>query len=243
VARSTDRDVAVASVEEACPRCGAPRGPRQEYCVECGLRLPRTTGVVAGLRRRWLRRFGWYPGDWIWTSLLGLVVAAAGASVAIALSSHGTKGGTTIVATPPPPATTAPPPAATTTQPAPPEPTTSTTTTTATTTTAPTTTTPPKPTAAPSGETVWPASQSGWTIVLGSYPVSGGHLAPEAVAKRAAKRLSQVGVLDSSDWSSLHPGYYVVFSGIYPSQAAAQAAVSHAQEHGFGTAYVRQIVH
>ena len=33
------REAAVASVEQACPRCGAPREPRQEYCVECGLRL------------------------------------------------------------------------------------------------------------------------------------------------------------------------------------------------------------
>ena len=29
-----------------CPRCGTPYGPRQEYCLECGLRLPVTGGVV-----------------------------------------------------------------------------------------------------------------------------------------------------------------------------------------------------
>ena len=74
---------------------------RQEYCLECGLRLPRITGILARLRRRWIQRFGWYPGDWVWTSLLGLLVAIAGAAVAIVLASHGPKGGTTIVGSPP----------------------------------------------------------------------------------------------------------------------------------------------
>ena len=254
-----EREAAVASVEQACPRCGAPRGARQEYCIECGLRLPRTTGVLAGLRRRWIRRFGWYPGDWVWMSLLGLVVAVAGAAVAIALMSHSPKGGTTIVASPPA-TTTATATTTTTKLPTPPEPTTTTTktktkTTTPATTTTTATTTTAKPaaktttaaatttTTTPSGETVWPAATSGWTIVLGSYPLSGGHAAAAATARRAANGgLAQVGVLHSGDWSSLHPGYYVVFSGIYASNAAAQAAESRARASGFGTSYVRQIV-
>ena len=54
-----------------CPRCGAPRGPASVYCIECGLRLPERRGAVASLRRRWVRRIGWYPGDWVWLPLLG----------------------------------------------------------------------------------------------------------------------------------------------------------------------------
>jgi hypothetical protein len=39
---------------------------------QCGLRLPVVVGTVPALRRRWLRRFGWYPGDWIWLTLPAL---------------------------------------------------------------------------------------------------------------------------------------------------------------------------
>src|SRR6266581_3017939 len=80
---SQERETAIAAADQTCPRCGAPRQPDQEYCVECGLRLPSVTGTVPSLRRRWVRRLGWYPGDWIWVSLLTLLVAAAGAAVAI----------------------------------------------------------------------------------------------------------------------------------------------------------------
>ncbi len=56
------------------------------------------------------------------------------------------------------------------------------------------------------------------------------------------KGLKQVGVLDSSRYSSLHPGYFVVFAGIYDSEAEAQSALLDAHEHGYGRAYPRQIV-
>ena len=40
----------------------------------------------------------------------------------------------------------------------------------------------------------------------------------DAEARKAlASGLEQVGVLDSDRFSSLHPGYYVVFSGVYGS--------------------------
>ncbi len=50
-----------------------------------------------------------------------------------------------------------------------------------------------------------------------------------------------MGVLDSSRYSSLHPGYYVVFSGIYSSRGQANGALAGANAKGFGAAYVRQI--
>src|SRR6266568_2615061 len=63
--------------EERCPRCGTPYSPSQEYCLECGAKLPTRSGVVALLGSAWRKRLGWYPGDWIWPSLLALMVAAA----------------------------------------------------------------------------------------------------------------------------------------------------------------------
>jgi hypothetical protein len=229
-----ERDAAITAADASCPRCGAPRTPDQEYCVECGLRLPAVTGTVPGLRRRWVRRFGWYPGDWIWASLLTLVVAAAGATVAILVTQHDeAKRGETFVAT------TAITSVA--------EPTTAPTTTvnTATLPTAPepTVTKPAGPPPPPNGRTPWPAGRnSGWTIVLISYPTQGGRAAALATATRAARAgLTEVGVLESKRFSSLHPGYYVVFSGVYGAKSAADAAVRTARASGFAGAYTRQI--
>jgi hypothetical protein len=226
------RAAAIAAIEERCPRCDAERAREQEYCVECGSRLPALTGAIPALRRGWLRRLGWYPGDWIWVSVLTLVVAIAGAAVAIALGDHSSPTAVTTAVAPPPVATT------TTPLPAAPEPTVSSSSTTTKTKSTTTTTT----AAPPNGRTQWPAGRNGWTIVLFSYPLTGGTAAPDATATRAAHGgLPQVGVLDSSQFSSLHPGYYVVFSGIYSSVGEAETALRTVHATGFASAYTRQI--
>jgi hypothetical protein len=221
---------------ERCPRCGAAREPDQEYCVDCGLRLPPTKGAVSTLRRSWVRRVGWYPGDWVWNPLLALVIAVAGASAAIWLPDRGSSNaGTTFAATNPSvPVTTVRSTTrgatggSTTTLPKPPEPTT-------------TTKTTPAP-ATPNGKTEWPDNTSGWTVVLVSYPLTSGRDAALQKAQAAAKAgLPEVGVLVSSRYSSLHPGYFVVFSGIYDSQEQAQAARRTARSNGFSGAYERLI--
>ena len=229
-----ERETAVAAAEQTCPRCGAKRTPDQEYCLECGLRLPAVTGRIAGLRRTWIRRFGWYPGDWVWLSLLTLLIAGAGAAVAIAATQHKRDAGSVFTATSnatvteaaPPPATTAPVTVDTSTLPTAPEPTTST----------------PTPAGPKNGRYVWPANRNGWTIVLVSYPKTTGRTAALGTADHAAHAgLTQVGVLDSSRYASLQPGYFVVFTGIYASKADADAAVPTARQGGFGGAYSRQI--
>ena len=88
----------------------------------------------------------------------------------------------------------------------------------------------------------WPAGKSGYTTVLQSIPLNEGQHAAASFAKKAANAgLPQVGYLDSSDFSSLHPGYWVVFSGIYNSINAARSNASTASTKGFGGAYPRQI--
>src|SRR5438270_8406964 len=72
-----------------CPRCGTPYEPLQEYCLECGLRLPVSRGVIALLSTAWRRRLPWYPGDWIWPVLLALIIAALAAAGAILAHHHG----------------------------------------------------------------------------------------------------------------------------------------------------------
>jgi hypothetical protein len=104
-----------------------------------------------------------------------------------------------------------------------------------------TTGTAPTPTN-PNALAVWPAGKTGYTLVLVSLPLGGGRPAALARARQAkSKGLGDVGILLSSDYSSLHPGYYVVFSGIYGSQAEATAAVANAHAHGFPGAYQARV--
>jgi hypothetical protein len=101
---------------------------------------------------------------------------------------------------------------------------------------------PPKKPVVANGHLTWPPDANGWTIVLVSYPKTIGLAAARTTAERAAShRLPQVGVLDSSRFASLQPGYFVVFTGIYGSKSDADAAVATARQAGFGGAYSRQI--
>jgi hypothetical protein len=225
--------VALPEDERRCPRCSTPYEDGQEYCLECGERLPRRPGVRARLGARWRRRIGWYPGDWIWPALVALLIAtAAGVASAVWLADDSSSAGNTLVRTHVGPSVSVP------TQTAP-EPTTPTTTaTTATTGTTPKPPPPPKPTLVS-----WPAGRSGWTIVLDSVPTDNGRAGAVGEAKQALRLgLKQVGVLDSAQFSSLHPGYFVVFTGIYATQAAAQSHIIDAHQRGYSAPYPRRIV-
>ena len=65
---------------------------------------------------------------------------------------------------------------------------------------------------------------------------------PVAAANSAARSgLPQVGLLDSSNYSSLHPGYYVVFSGVYGATTDADTALETVLARGFAGAYVLRV--
>ena len=213
-----------------CPRCGTPYAAGQEYCLECGLRLPVTGGIVGTLASAWRRRLPYYPGDWIWPVLVALVIAVVAAVVAI-LATRDSGGSKTIVAT-----TAQRPVGPTVTTVGQTGPSTAST---------PTTTVPsslPPPPPPPNQLAPWPAGTNGYTVVLNSVPTSSGRAQADRLAKAALHAgLTDVGVLDSSQYSSLHPGYYVVFSGIFKSQAAAQDALSNARSSGYPSAYARAI--
>ncbi len=221
--------------ERRCPRCATPHAEGQEYCLECGERLPLVPGLATRLGTRWRRRLGWYPGDWIWPALLALLVAvAAGALSAIFLTEDSSSANGTVVRTDQGPSTPLEQ-----TQAAP-EPTLS----------APTATTPPSattraappPPPPPQTLAVWPVGRGGWTIVLDSVPATNGREGAAAEAKQALRLgMKQVGVIDSSQFSSLHPGYFVVFAGIYGSEAEAQSHVIDAHRHGYRGPYPRRI--
>ena len=168
-----------------CPRCGEGVAAGQEYCLECGLRLPGAS------------RLGPAPVDRrkaALTLMLAAVVAVGGAGGAIALTREAATatpivtatGGSQVVAT---------------------------------------------PTAA--GATrleKWPTDISAWTNILISVPKIDGRDAAVARAEQARRKgLRRVGVLDSSRYASLHPGYWMVFAGVYPSQPEAASRLREAK--------------
>jgi stage II sporulation protein D len=91
----------------------------------------------------------------------------------------------------------------------------------------------------PVGE--WPAGRSGYTVVLDSVPAPAGLRAARSAAARARRAgLPAVGILVSSEFASLRPGFYVVFSGVYRTAAQADAAARLARSR-YPAAYPRRI--
>ena len=94
----------------------------------------------------------------------------------------------------------------------------------------------------PSAVAEWPSGEDGWTIALASLPQTGGRASAPARAKSARRKgLDEVGVLDSSRYASLHPGYWIVFSGVYASEAEATSALEDARRYA-RAATVRHVV-
>ncbi|HZO62704.1 MAG TPA: zinc ribbon domain-containing protein [Gaiellaceae bacterium] len=212
---------------ERCPACGAPAQDDQEYCLDCGVRLV-PGRRLGGLGYAWERRFGRYPGDWVVAALLLLPVAAGSATAGIVAGRDtGPRiGSATVVATSP--VVEAPP-----APPVQPEPTTTAATT-------PARRPPPKPPAGRPGLLTWPA-KDGYTVVISSIPARGNGLAEAtAKAREALARGLRAGVLDSGKFASLHPGYYVVFAGVYGSLDDAQRA-ARSMAAKYPNVYARQV--
>lgn len=81
----------------------------------------------------------------------------------------------------------------------------------------------------------WPGG-TGYTAILASL---GSRTAAKAAQRRFAGRGLDAGVLNSSDYSSLRPGYWVVFSGTFPSKSGADQRASRARSLGVKGAYAR----
>lgn len=158
---------------------------------------------------------------WMWRALAFLALAVLGAVVAIAASGKGpgpvaTTTTTGSIATSSASATTVAP--TTTVAPPPPPPT--------------TTTQPPPPP---------PPHPTGWVVVLQSLPADARSSAEHTAATARAAALLHIGVLVSSDYRTLRPGYLVVYQGPFANEVDAQGAIRFVRAAGFRSAYVRQI--
>lgn len=212
-----------------CPQCRAPYDVDQEYCLECGARLPASGALPPGVESAWRRR---PRGPWLGPVLVGLLIAAAMTGIAI-LIARGTESDARSILIATGATGFTQPTTETLTTP-------ETTTATETLPTAPATTQ-AEPTPPPRTLVEWPPSQSGYTVVIASLPASAGRAQALRKAREALRNgLPEVGVLDSGEFSSLHPGYYVVFSGIYENQRDAVRGAPRVQEL-YPAAYFRQI--
>src|SRR3954469_2935981 len=208
-----------------CPLCGADTAPGQEYCLECGERLvaaPVLTGDAVAQMLPFTR------ASWFWPAVVGFLIAGVAAGV-ILVTNAAHKKPKVLKATPQFLTVSTPTRTVVKTAPA------------ATTpgSTAPARTTKP----APATLIAWPTTKSSaYTVVLVSLPSTVGNAAALAQAHKALDSgLQQVGVLDSARFATLHPGYFVVFSGIFSSSSDASSALSQAHANGFSAAYVRQV--
>ena len=223
-----------------CPECGAVVEPFQEYCLVCGARLSETGS--AGLAERWRNALPFTDKDWGWPILIALAVAVL-ASVFAILAVQNDKTPSTLQALGPSvkqtTTTTTGSTQTTSTGATTNGSSTKTNATTDTGTTGKTSTSPIRPSG---GLIDWPGPTA-YTIVLASLPVSGGKAAARQKALEALRAGlgPDVGVLASSDYSSLHPGYYVIFSGVYESQSEAQKHIAAAQKAGFNTPYPKRV--
>ena len=83
----------------------------------------------------------------------------------------------------------------------------------------------------------WPAGKDAWTVVL---EASGTREAAEARANELSQQGIPVGILDSNQYPSLEPNKFIVFSGQYDSERAANQALAGLTSQVEG-AYVRHV--
>ena len=204
------------SIERRCPRCDARLSAEQEWCLECG----------AAVGTRIAEPRGWRAS----LAIVGVLLALALIAVVLAIAelSRDAEGVQEVAGTPTPAAAT---PAAT---PAPGEEGGATPTPTASPLATPSASaTPESGGASPAaGLAEWPEGKTAWTIVLNS---SGTQEDAERLAgELAAKGVPDVGVIDSDDFESLGPDSFVVFSGVYDTEALAQEALSQVRDQAGG---------
>jgi hypothetical protein len=84
---------------------------------------------------------------------------------------------------------------------------------------------------------------SGWILILASIPTAQGRARATTVADSARNHgLTFVSVLNSSNRRPLRGGYWVVYTGPYPTLSSVNSASTHVHASGFGDAYIRQLI-
>lgn len=85
----------------------------------------------------------------------------------------------------------------------------------------------------------WPSGTDGWTVIVAGYPTQ--ERATQRAADLQEDGFSDGGVLFSSDFTSLCPGIYVVFSGVFTSEAKARSRMAELEKSNYAGMYAREI--
>jgi SPOR domain len=101
---------------------------------------------------------------------------------------------------------------------------------------------PPAPTTdGSSGRTL---AAGDYIVVLASVPVGDGRdLATRVAARARARGVDDVGVVDSSNYSTLRTGFYAVYSGPYPTLDRLLSTLEQVRGKGYPSAYSRRLAH
>jgi hypothetical protein len=86
------------------------------------------------------------------------------------------------------------------------------------------------------------AAVHGWIVILASIPTGEGRSSAEAFVQRAASRLGNLSILNSSNSKPLRGGYWVVYNGPFRTlgEVSKQASAVHAA--GYPSAYIRELI-
>jgi len=95
----------------------------------------------------------------------------------------------------------------------------------------------------PGGQGDWPADLAAWAVIISSKEVD---RFSEADARQiaddaAAAGVPQTGVLESSAFATLNPGYWAIYSGPYTTKSEAEAAAINIRVQGYPEAYAREV--
>lgn len=103
--------------------------------------------------------------------------------------------------------------------------------------------TPSTPSTPTNSNTSWPVGRAGFTAIAKGLKKAEGYTQQDANQQAASIQASGVesGVLDSDDYASLCPGFWVVFSGVFTTNAQAEGRVSELTTAGFRGSYARPI--
>jgi hypothetical protein len=82
----------------------------------------------------------------------------------------------------------------------------------------------------------------GWIVILASIPTRNGRTSAVQFARGAGKRVGSVSILNSSRRRPLRGGYWVVYSGPYPTLSAVSRRAGSIHAAGYGSAYIRELI-
>jgi hypothetical protein len=82
----------------------------------------------------------------------------------------------------------------------------------------------------------------GWIVILASIPTRNGHSSAVHFARGARARVGSLSILNSSRRRPLRGGYWVVYSGPYPTLSAVSRRAGSVHSAGYRSAYIRELI-